>query len=167
MSDPQPSIESLASLTSTMLLLFITDFLIPTEYRDFKFSFFFLMSRFLDCNMTTAKDSMLTWMSNKLCEEQADEGEVFFYSLSSWMYTHTHIFSKPPWTLVKSSLFKEARQRSTENCLPKMAPWKLHNSLSSVWGYRNDGLIKTQNVSPSERVPKIAMYKFQKPSLSQ
>ena len=58
-----------------------------------------------------------------------------------------------------------------------MAPWKLHNSLSSVGGYRNDGLIKHTHTKkkkkkhkmyhPSDRVPKIAIYNFQKPSLSQ
>lgn len=57
--DPQPETVSLASLTLDYVATVYYRFLIPTEYRDFKFSFFFLMSRFLDCNMTTAKDSML------------------------------------------------------------------------------------------------------------
>ena len=49
-------------LSSTMLLLVSYRFLTPTKYRRFQVFFFFLMSRFLDCIMTTAKYSMLMYV---------------------------------------------------------------------------------------------------------
>ena len=62
-------------------------------------------------------------MSNKFCEEQADEGEVVFYSPEQLnVHTHTHFFQATTEHWLKVVCFKEARQRSTEDCLPKMAP---------------------------------------------
>ena len=156
--DPQPEMVSLASLIVDYVATVNYRFLTPTEYRRFQVFLFFWCHVFLTV-IWQLLNTPCPRMSNTFCEEQADEGEVVFYSpeqLNVHTHTHTHFFQATTEHWLKVVCFKEARQRSTGDCLPKMAPWKLHNSLSSVWGYRKDGFFKnTKCITRVREFPKL------------